>query len=281
MNPVARKKNNHAENPAFRFALRVLRPSIQVFLRFGVTHDILNCAIRWLYMDNCREYPEFWHRGKTNDSRVATLTGLTRRSLIEFREFGTLDTLVNNTSKGNRASRVLAGWMQDPRFLCNGRPLVLPWRASKGPSFYQLTKEYSGDVPVSTIAEELIRNGSIERRSDDTLKLIREAFVPQNNIVELLDVEGICSFDFLTTIARNLEPEIESERRLFQRECFDDKVPVKYKAALEMKIRERLSACRDEINDLIRDIADRKPRANIKYCRVGVGLYQIDNSAPE
>ena len=48
-----------------------------------------------------------------------------------------------------------------------------------------------------------------------------------------------------------------------------------------LKIRERLSACRDEINDLIRDVADRKPRANVKYCRVGVGLYQIDNSAPE
>ncbi len=275
MNSVARKKINHAENPAFRFALRVLRPAIQVFIRFGVTHDILTPAVRWLYMDICRNTPEFWHRGKTNDSRVATVTGLTRRWLAEVKDFEDVESLVNGTAKGNRASRVLAGWMQDPRFTHNGKPMVLPWRASKGPSFYQLVREYSNDVPLQTIADELIHNGCIERRSDNTLKVLREAFVPGDNIADLLDVEGICVSDFLRTIEYNLNPN--NETKYYQREAFDAYIPIERKLELDQELHKMLERHTNELNTLITSHADRKPARNRTYCRVGVGQYYFDN----
>ncbi len=266
---------HHAENPAFQFALRLLRPAIQVFIRFGVAQDILIPAIRWLYMDIGRNTPEFWHEGKSPDSRVATVTGLTRRWLSEVKDFENVESLVNVTAKGNRASRVLAGWIQDSRFTHSGKPKVLPWRASKGTSFHQLVKEYSNDVPPPTIADELVRNGCIERRSDNTVKVLREAFIPQDDVAALLDVEATCVADFLRTVEYNLNPNNETKR--YQREAFDAHIPIERKPELDQELRKMLERHTLETNALITSHADREPAQNRTYCRVGAGQYYFDN----
>ena len=99
-----------------------LRPVARWLLRSGITWKEFAELSRDAFVDTAFE--EFGIRGRpTNVSRVALLTGLSRRDVRRVRERGRrpLRHMRPRTTL-NHASRVLSGWHLDPEFLERRRP---------------------------------------------------------------------------------------------------------------------------------------------------------------
>ncbi|MEE8119160.1 MAG: DUF6502 family protein [Gammaproteobacteria bacterium] len=267
---------NWAETgPAVQFALRIMRPLVRIFLRFGVTCDALTAIVRWLYVEVASENREFHLKVKVSKSRVACITGLSRRAVDEIVQSGSPEAMIGQ-KKGNRAARVLNGWLNDKRFIdSTGKPVSIPLRASRGVSFFQLSKEYSDDVPMRTILDELIAAGSV-KVSDNIVHVISNAFVPApENSEKMLEVTGISLADMATNVEHNLRLDITD--RFLQRECYDANIPEVNYGPLKKKLVNEGIKFNEKCYKLIIDAAEAKPKPRSTYRRVGIGVYYFEN----
>ena len=145
-----------------RLALRMmLKPLVKLLISQGVSHGDFSEAAKDVYVEVAIRH--FDKSNKVNQSRIAILTGLTRKEVKNV-----IDRAMRSEPHGknfSRPSRVLAGWHSDPRFLGPyGVPLEVPYEASidgGAPSFVELVKTYSGDMAPRPMLKELIRIGAV------------------------------------------------------------------------------------------------------------------------
>jgi hypothetical protein len=100
--------------------------------------------------------------GRTNVSRIAAMTGLTRkevRQLLQILE--AKGRLVAPSTSRQRTARVLEAWRTDPLYLDDrGRPRLLSVTGAE-PSFVSLVRSYAGDVTPAAVLRELERTGAV------------------------------------------------------------------------------------------------------------------------
>jgi hypothetical protein len=213
---------------------------------------------------------------KPSDSRVAILTGLTRREVRRLRRTpppGDADAL----ARYHRAARVVSGWVRDPRFAGDrGRPARLPFEG-RGASFSALVKRYAGDVPPRAVLDELCRVGCVERLGDGRVRLLGRAYVPKAGSREKLAILGTDVADLIATIDRNLTGE--NDAPFFQRKVAYDNLPeealplfrslVSGKAQGLLERLDRWLSARDrDANPAVRGTGRR---------RAGVGIYYFES----
>src|SRR5690554_5707993 len=126
---------------------RLLHPLVRILIRNGVTAPEMEEWIRQVYVDAATS-EEFQLPGRRlSDTRLAILTGLSRKEVHRLRTGGRKE---GGESKLSRVGRVLAGWTQDPEFTGPyGLPLPLPFEDDPNvdaPSFTELVRRYSGDM---------------------------------------------------------------------------------------------------------------------------------------
>ena len=139
----------------------LLLPVVRFLLKHGVTWNEFGELSKEAYVKVARE--DYGIEGRpTNNSRVAMLTGLSRREVARVR-----DLLLNGQERaselhGNQISRVLTGWHVDSEFTDeNGQPKDLPATGPSG-SLSVLLKRYAGDLPHGAIRKEMQQRGLIE-----------------------------------------------------------------------------------------------------------------------
>ncbi|MEE8119661.1 MAG: DUF6502 family protein [Gammaproteobacteria bacterium] len=197
--------------PVTRFLVSVLRPIICIMIRLGVSSYAVTEIVRWLYVDIAMRNPEC-APGKgqmQTKSRAALLTGLSRREVLRLDSMPNPDSgaLLSNYS---RIARVVSGWLLDTRYSSGkDKPLDLPVKASRGPSFFGLVNDYAGDIPYRTVLDELIRVGLVEERRDGSLKLIKKALL--QNISD--DKALIDAGDFAEKLLLVLEKDIQKPEK--------------------------------------------------------------------
>jgi len=148
----------------YAFFERLLRPVVRILLRHGVSLRELSELCKRVCVSVASS--DLGDNGKPmNTSRIALLTGMTRRDVRQVRL--SLDADEQHTlGRMNSATRLLAGWFQDADFLnAEGRPMQLQLVAPF-PSFTDLSKRYAGDIPVTTVVKELKRAAAIEELDD-------------------------------------------------------------------------------------------------------------------
>jgi len=191
-----------------RPALRLmLKPLVKLLISQGVTHGDFSDVAKDVFVEMAlRRSPD----DKMNKSKVAILTGLTRKEVANVitRAMGA-DAPMRDFS---RPSRVLSGWHNDPDYTGPyGIPLQIPYDAPEGdgraPSFVHLVKTYSGDMAPRGMLEELIRVGAVVQHDDDRYKVMRRDFEPRSLSPALISRFGDVGFNFLSTIAGNVEKE--------------------------------------------------------------------------
>ncbi|MCZ6717108.1 MAG: DUF6502 family protein [Gammaproteobacteria bacterium] len=139
-----------------------LKPLFRIFLRSGISYKDFTEVAKSLFVEISTN--EYGLRGrKTNISRVAIMTGLTRKEVKKIRDDGWEKMREDKiSSKLSPASAVLHFWHSDPHYLDeNGKPIVLAYD-SGDPCFLTLAKSYGGDVPSGALFKELIRADAIE-----------------------------------------------------------------------------------------------------------------------
>jgi hypothetical protein len=164
MNSRKRRRRNPATKPAasrrprveasFRDScLQMLMPLASILLRAGVGAGEFSDICRHAFVlvaANQLASP----RRRTNVSRIAVATGLTRQEVARLLKSDVASTR-RDPKHLHRANRVLAGWYRDPRFtLRSGLPKPLDIRGP-GTSFYGLVRKYGGDVPPRAVLDEL------------------------------------------------------------------------------------------------------------------------------
>jgi hypothetical protein len=158
---------------------RLLHPLVRILIRNGVTAPEAGELLRQVYVDAAGS-DEFHLPGRRlSDTRVAILTGLSRKEVHRLRNVSDGGKFVSNFS---RVARVIAGWNQDPQFTGPyGLPLAILFDDDSGsdaPSFCELVRRYSGDMAPRAMLDELLRTGLAEIDVDGRIRNTGRTYIP-------------------------------------------------------------------------------------------------------
>jgi hypothetical protein len=198
-----------------RLALRMmLKPLVRLLIAQGVTHQEFSDAAKDVFVEVAIRH--FEDGDRINQSRVAVLTGLTRKEVK--RVLVSAYTAEVHGKGFSRPSKVLLGWHSDPVFVGPyGVPLDLPYDADdEQPSFKSLVKVYGSDMAPRQMLEVLVASGAVIETDEGTYKALRRTFEPKGLSPQLLERFGDVAHNFFSTAARNIDKR-NSDEALFER----------------------------------------------------------------
>lgn len=268
------------QGSSWRFLVRVLTPIVRILLRFGYGCEEINQAINKIAVDTALNHPEFFGRKKAFVSHASVVTGLSRKEVSKLRDAEEVSDVVG-TRLMNRATRVLCGWHNDARYRdpdnTEAPRLRLPFQASSGVSFYQLAREYGGDIPPRSALDMLIKSGAVRRLENNEIELINPYYLPEAGSDERIEHATLCASDVLSTLEHNLRTD-HPPSRLF-REWFQRYVPEQNVAQAQQIVREAAMQFGERIDEQLARLAHRSPLANQRYTRVGMGIFYFEEEA--
>ena len=253
--------------------LRMMRPLVRVLLRSGMTFKTFSDLAKRVFVEV--GMAEFAIEGKRQTiSRVAILTGLSRKEVQRVLNERTPKDAETH-ERYNRASRVVAGWVRDGEFTNDkGEPAALLLEGT--PSFAQLVKRYSGDIPARAVLDELLRVGAVRSIKGGRIKLVSRAYVPRTSNLDKLAILGTDVAYLIKTIDHNME---YGERDpYFQRKVMYDNVPQEAISKLRMLSAEQSQKLIEQLDKRLsrhdRDVNQAVKGTGRK--RVGIGIYYFE-----
>jgi hypothetical protein len=255
---------------------RVLRPLVRLLLRHGMPFGVLAEVVKQVYVDVA--WQEFGlPRRQQTTSRVAILTGLTRKDVARLRQQPRGDDQ-EAIHQYHRAARVMSAWVREPEFHdASGQPAPLPVDGAS-PSFAALVRRYSGDMPVRALMDELVRVGAVELLADGRIRLLARSYVPAAGEVEKLGILGTDVADLIATIDWNLRcPPAEA---YFQRKVHYDNLPTEVMPELHALTQERAQALIEQLDQWMaardRDVTPAVRGTGRKRAMVGIYYFEED-----
>jgi hypothetical protein len=197
----------------------MLKPLVRLMIAQGVTHAEFAETTKEVYVETALRH--FEDAGRVNKSRIAILTGLTRKEVKNVID-RTLEEAQPDKSY-SRPERVLTGWFSDPKYTGPyGIPLELPYESVQqdGPSFVKLVREYSGDMAPRQMLNELLVSGSVIE-VEGRYKAVRRMYKFSALSPEFIKRLGEVGYRVFSTAAKNIDKEIEGSG-YFDRMVFAD-----------------------------------------------------------
>lgn len=187
--------------------LVVLKPLARILLRFGIGFREFSELAKTAFVDVASA--DYGLRGRpTNISRVAVMTGLTRKEVKRLRDkiAGGDATLV---IKATPLSEVLHRWHSEHEFLeASGKPKRLPF-SGESASFSALVRKFGGDIPPGALRTELKRVGAVCERENGDLEIVKRSVLPSGIEERLITTLAHGVYPHLATTAHNTNPERE------------------------------------------------------------------------
>jgi hypothetical protein len=250
-----------------------MKPISRTLLRAGVGYREFSDIAKAAFIDEATA--EYGLRGRpTNISRVAIMTGISRKEIGRIRSAG-LNRLVDYTVNISPGALVLQHWHTDSEFTDQeGLPLSLDFDG-RDISFVSLVRKYAGDIPAGAMRTELKRMGAIEEFADRKLKVLKREFVPSGLDDRLaLGLDSIIH-SAAETLAYNCDPENKNDLSFQQiwgvSTINPDRFPEVKKVA-----RERLTEFGRSFDDYLSTLEQPAGDENIPSREVGVGLYYYE-----
>jgi len=255
---------------------KLLRPLVRVLLRHGIPFAGLADIAKRAYVDVAAN--EFAMPGKrTSNSRVAILTGLTRKEIQRLLTDQDIQDDIESTNRYNRAARVVYGWVHDNRYHnAEGKALQLDQE-----QFNQLVRNYSGDVPARAILDELLRVGVVKEEETGLVTLLSPAYIPTRSAAEKLMLLGRDVSGLISTMDHNIHGL--GDRPLFQRKVFYDNLPDAAISGIHKLLAEEGQALLQKFDRYMSE-NDRDSNPAVKGSgrrAVGVGLYFFEETLAE
>ncbi|MDH3578297.1 MAG: DUF6502 family protein [Gammaproteobacteria bacterium] len=203
-----------------RAALSLMfKPLIRLLIAQGVTHAEFSETAKEVYVEIALRH--FESEGRVNRSRVAILTGLTRKEVKNV-----IDRTIESGYQEktySRPERVLTGWYSDPRYQGPyGIPLELPYESAdkETPCFVDLVRQYSGDMAPRQMLDQLVEAGSV-LEVEGRYKAVRRIFKHSTLSPSLIKRLGEVGYRVFSTAAKNIDKEMEGSG-YFDRMVFAD-----------------------------------------------------------
>lgn len=252
-------------------ALRLLfRPIARILLKAGVNWKELVEVCKATYVEVATE--DFGIRGRpTNVSRVAILTGFSRREVRRLRDLLAEEQPVA-FDRMNYATRVLSGWYGDKDFVDDsGSPRRLQ-TAGSNPSFETLCSRYSGDVPATTMLKELRHVGAVADDDDGRLSVKTRYYMPVLTDPGQVLRSGYVLRDLGETVAYNLHRDADQPSR-FERCAEVANVPTSAVAEFREFIEREGQAFLERVDEWLTEHEDDESDNGV---RLGLGAYWIE-----
>jgi len=223
-------------------ALRLLfRPIARIMLRAGINWQELADVCKAVYVEVATE--DFGIRGRpTNISRVAILTGLTRK---EVRRLRTL--------------------LQD------ANPLP---PSGERQSFESLCKKYSGDVAATTMLKELKHVEAVAEATDGTLTVKMRYYMPTMTDPERMLSSGSVMEDMGYTVAYNLH-RADTDPGSFERRATNTRMPANAVPKFRKFLNEEGQAFLERVDAWLSE-HELDDNDDSKSIRLGLGAYWIE-----
>ena len=154
----------HKKSTLNKAFLILLQPIARLFLRFGRGYREYSELSKAAFVSVASE--DYGVHGRpTNVSRIAAMTGLTRKEISRIRaRINDGDAAV--TERSTPLQELIAGWQSNREFLDKqGKPARLPLVGRRG-SFQSLVKQFAGDIPEGAMRKELLRIGRATKEDD-------------------------------------------------------------------------------------------------------------------
>lgn len=260
--------------------LVVLRPLARALLRAGIGYREFAELSKAAFVDIASR--DYGLRGRpTNISRVAVMTGLTRKEVRRLRDKATAgeETLVVRSTP---MSMILHRWYTDEEFAgSSGKPLELPFDGP-GITFSSLVRKHGGDIPPGAMRTELKRIEAIVETENGNLRVLKRN-VSNLDIRDALVVGlGTQLFPAALALAHNTD-SVAVEHRWVQRCVSTSFVRDSDLSRVRRISSDRLAEFTDSMDDLFgayetlyEKTDDQKPdRA------VGVGVFYFEEDKSE
>ncbi|MEJ2514510.1 MAG: DUF6502 family protein [Gammaproteobacteria bacterium] len=266
-------------NPIQQAALKACRhfmvPIARFLLRNGIGYREFAEISKLAFVQVASD--EYGIRGrKTNMSRVAIMTGLTRKEVRKVRDRLSGRDWALDTSL-SRPGVVLSHWAQDPEFLTKGgKPKALRFSEDRAdrPSIERLVKKHAGDIPPGAMLKELERAECVTKDSRGRWKLIKREFSPGGTDTFLVQRFGECIHDLANTMSYNMSLA-PGEPRLFEFRAWNDAVPPTALLPLREFVAKQGYDYLQAVDDLL-GASETDPDASKEARRCGVGVYYFE-----
>jgi len=255
--------------------LKILKPLVQILMRYEISHGEFSELAKQAYVDVAYDKFSIPSR-KTTYSRVAVLTGLSRKDVVRISELNEGAIPVLKKASVNRVARVVSGWLRDTDFCGeDNKPRRLALKGNSD-SFEELVMRYGGDVTSGSILEELQRVNAVRLFNNEFIELIQFSYLPDNNnYLEKMDILSTSTSDLLNTGIHNIYNESNNAR--FQRQVIYYSIP-------ESLAEEFKKYSDEKSNDLLLDynrwLGRNKKRKQVQpgepMKRLGVGIYYFE-----
>ena len=273
--------NASTQQRLLRTLYKMLRPLVRLLLRHGVSYRLFADVARHVYVDVAEE--DFALPGrKPSKSRAAVLTGINRKDIAKLRErpHPLSDTAADNP---HPCARVITAWLNQPRYRdAGGEPLPLPLEEVAGaPSFSELVRDYSSDVPVRALLDELERIGAVVQRDARVLLQVK-GYIPLQNMDENIRIFGTAAADLMGTMDYNIAG---LGQPFIQRTVSYDNIPPELLDMIRQRSRQEGEAFILQINDWLAACDREPPTPGQARARAGIGIYyfeqRLDDEAGE
>jgi hypothetical protein len=251
----------------------MLRPLAQLLIARGVALPALVAALKEVFVDVAAK--RFGLDGHPpSDSRISLLTGVHRKDVKAIRE---QSHPLSQPRGGGLPATVVGRWLaRGDRLDAAGRPLPLPRAA-----FDALVASVSKDVRPRTVLDELLRLGLVELAGDDTVRLLADAFVPEQDSEEMLGFLQQNLHDHLAAAAGNLLAPPGAPRMLERAVYYNNLRPADVDR-LEAEARTLALAALRHLNGLALEmqVAAREASGPRERFRFGVYFFRTETTDP-
>jgi len=268
--------HDNSKNVVLLALLKALRPVARFLMKSGIGYREFSEIGKSAFVDVATS--DYGLRGRpTNISRVAVMTGLTRKEVRRLRD---------KISSGNQVdmarvippAEILSRWHSDSDYLdSTGRPLTLEYDGA-APSFAGLVKKYGGDIPPGAMRTELKRVGAITDDDSGRLTVQMKDFRPIEMEDQVQRALGLALYGLALSINHNLNEK--QEDKWVERLAFSTRIRREDNARVRRISQDRASEFVESVNDLFSAYetiyGGDEPEAESKT--VGVGVYYFEST---
>ena len=253
-----------------------LRPVARLLIKNGIGYREFSELVKTTFVEVASE--DYGIRGRqTNMSRVAVMTGLSRKEVKKIRESLPTERLAI-PKRTRRPEFLLTLWHSDPDFLDqHGQPRVIHFEG-ESVSFRELARRAGGDIPPKAMLNELVRAGSVVKEGDK-LRVSSRSYVPEPHDPEGVLFAGGALRDLASTIVHNLECD-DLNSRFFERRVYSDRLPASQRLRFKKLAHEKSELLLKDFHAWLseREVNSNEGDDEEVTRRLGVGVYFFDDT---
>ncbi|PUE29444.1 hypothetical protein B9Z39_05100 [Limnohabitans sp. JirII-29] len=178
----------------------LLKPFATLCLAKGVPIQAIEELVRHAYVEAAKQACEGDNPERLT-SRISTMTGLTRREVGRIQQTSTPQLPATRSV----ATDLLTHWTSQAAYVDKAKkPIAIP-RQGPTPSFEALAASVTKDVHARSLLAEMVRlNLVIHHKATDTVELLEDIFVPNDDWPQMIGFLGTNVGDHLEAAVTNV-----------------------------------------------------------------------------